>query len=215
MSNIINLVKMSYSNLNSVKKILLITILIFIAISMYDTTFLNMLIGIVVYSTVYQVMAYEDMYEINKLIGYLPVTRKEYVISRYFLGILNVLLGIIVFAITFKLSSAFGIANTENLNFKLMLLVGITSSVLLLSVSIPMILKLGIVKGRFISTFVMFGIIMIPGFIVNDIVEVEGLENILRYINNLGTPIILSILNIIALLISYNVAKGIYFKKSI
>lgn len=60
MKNIINLVKMSYSNLNAVKSILLISIILFIVGSIINPIFLNMLIGIIVYQMTYQVIAYEE-----------------------------------------------------------------------------------------------------------------------------------------------------------
>lgn len=215
MSNIINLVKMSYTNLNSLKKVLLLSLMIFIGLSMYEPVFLNMLIGIFVYSTLYQVMAYEDSYEINKLIGYLPVSRKEYVISRYVLGLINLLIGIVVFTLSYKVSSNLAIGSFENFNYKLTLVSGMTSAVILLSVSIPMVLKLGIVKGRYIATFIMLGIVMAPGFVIKDIVQLEGIEAILKIFTKSNLPFILIVLNVAFLVVSYIISKNIYYRKNI
>lgn len=215
MSNILNLVKMSYTNLNSMKKVLYISMIIFFGGSIYDPTFLNLLLGMFVYTTLYQVMAYEDTYEINKLIGYLPVTRKEYIASRYVLGLTALIVGIAVFTLAFTLSTTIGKGDMTNINYKIMLLTGITSAVFLLSVSIPMVLKFGAVNGRILLTVVTLSIIFIPIILVNDVLDPQGINNLLKLLNSNGITMILTGISLFTLFISYTISNNIFCKKSI
>ena len=105
MNNIINLTKMSFTNLKSVYKQIWYIWIIWIGIAIYNPSFLNILLGMSVLLTVYQVMAYEDHNNINYLISYLPVKRKEYVLSRYLLGIVSILLASILLCIVYFVST--------------------------------------------------------------------------------------------------------------
>lgn len=215
MSNILNLVKMSFTNLNSMKKVLFLSVGIFSVASLYDPTFLNLLIGLFVYTTLYQVMAYEDMYDINKLIGYLPVTRREYIASRYVLGLANILIGIVVYTVIYMISTSIGNGNVENINYKVMLMTGITSAILLLSVSIPIVIKVGVIKGRILCTIVTLSIVMVPAFVINDLIDVGALSEILRLINSNGITMILSGVSLFIMFVSYSISNKIFYKKNI
>ncbi|WP_024621454.1 ABC-2 transporter permease [Metaclostridioides mangenotii] len=98
MNNVMNITKLSYTNLWSMRK-MLVSILIFIPISALNLFILNMIIPITVYNFTYQVMAYEDKDSIDTLISYLPVTKKEYILSRYVLAFINLLIGITFFTL--------------------------------------------------------------------------------------------------------------------
>ena len=72
MNNVINLTKMSFTNLKSVYKQIWYIWIVWIGVAIYNPFFLNILLGMSVLLTVYQVMAYEDNNNIDYLISYLP-----------------------------------------------------------------------------------------------------------------------------------------------
>lgn len=88
MENIINLTKMSLNNLSSIIKTILIVIIVWIGIAMINQAFFNIIFGMGTYLLLMQVMSYEDTYGIDNLIAKLPVSKNEYVISKYVLGII-------------------------------------------------------------------------------------------------------------------------------
>lgn len=215
MNNIINLVKMSYSNFNAVKKTLMLSIGIFAVISIFNPTFLNMLIGMAVYSSVYQVMAYEDTYGIDNLIGYVPVTRDEYVISRYVLSFINIIIGSCICIICYYIASKYSPEQNLILDYRFTLYTGVTSAILLVSVSIPLVLKFGVIESRIISTIILLSIIMVPAFAASSLDETGVLNDIIKKMNEIGMPTIFIILNILIVVISYLISKNVYNKKEI
>ncbi len=60
MNNIINLTKMSFTNLKSVYKQIWFIWIVWIGVAIFNPFFLNMLFGLSILLTLYQVMAYED-----------------------------------------------------------------------------------------------------------------------------------------------------------
>ena len=154
MNNIINLTKMSFLNLKSVYKQISLIWIIWIGVAIFNSFFLNILFGLSILLTLYQVMAYEDSNGIDYLISYLPVKRSEYVISRYLLGIVSFLLSTIVVCIVYFISIK--INTSDQIPMEILLPTGITSAILAISIIIPLVLKFGMNKGRiFISIIVM------------------------------------------------------------
>ena len=215
MKNIINLVKMSYSNLNAVKSILLISITLFIAGSVINPIFLNMLIGIIVYQMTYQVIAYEESYGIDYLISTLPVKKKEYITSRYIFGLTSIIISILIFTITYRFVLNFSSKSYDIIDFKTMLIIGIASSIVLVSVLIPSILKFGIVKGRVFITVVGLSIVMAPASLISAMVEEKDAMIFLSKINEIGIETIFLVLSIIVLIISYIISQNIYKNKQV
>ncbi len=215
MKNIINLVKMSYSNLNAVKSILLISIILFIVGSIINPIFLNMLIGIIVYQMTYQVIAYEESYGIDYLIASLPVTKKEYITSRYIFGLTSTIISILIFTVTYRLVLTFSSKSYDIIDFKTMLTVGIASSIILVSVLIPSILKFGIVKGRVFITIVGLSIVMAPASLISAMAEEKEAMIFLSKINEIGIGTIFLIVSVVVMIISYIISQKIYRNKQV
>ena len=215
MKNIINLVKMSYSNLNAVKSILLISIILFIVGSIINPIFLNMLIGIIVYQMTYQVIAYEESYGIDYLIASLPVTKKEYITSRYIFGLTSTIISILIFTVTYRLVLTFSSKSYDIIDFKTMLTVGIASSIILVSVLIPSILKFGIVKGRVFITIVGLSIVMAPASLISAMAEEKEAMIFLSKINEIGIGTIFLIVSVVVRIISYIISQKIYRNKQV
>lgn len=214
MNNIINLTKMSFTNLKSVYKQIWFIWIVWIGVAIFNPFFLNMLFGLSILLTLYQVMAYEDNNGINYLISFLPVKRSEYVISRYLLGIGSLLLSIIVIYIVHLVSTQ--INPLKEVPIKILLPISITSAILAMSVIIPLVLKFGINKGRVFMSIIIMAIAMAPISIISDISKnPKMIDNIMNIINNIGLPIIVSIINIVMILISICISIKLYQHKEI
>lgn len=214
MNNIINLTKMSFTNLKSVYKQIWFIWIVWIGVAIFNPFFLNMLFGLSILLTLYQVMAYEDNNGINYLISFLPVKRSEYVISRYLLGIGSLLLSIIVIYIVHLVSTQ--INPLKEVPIKILLPISITSAILAMSVIIPLVLKFGINKGRVFMSIIIMVIAIAPISIISDISKnPKMIDNIMNIINNIGLPIIVSIINIVMILISIFISIKLYQHKEI
>ena len=214
MNNIINLTKMSFTNLKSVYKQIWYIWIIWIGIAIYNPSFLNILLGMSVLLTVYQVMAYEDHNNIDYLISYLPVKRNEYVLSRYLLGIVSILLASILLCIVYFVSTK--INPSQVMSLDILLPTSIISAILSMSVIIPLVLKFGINKGRLFMTMIGIVVSTIPVSIMSEISEdPKTLETIMNAINALGIPVITVVTSVIILLISIAISINLYKNKEI
>ena len=214
MNNIINLTKMSFTNLKSVYKQIWYIWIIWIGIAIYNPSFLNILLGMSVLLTVYQVMAYEDHNNINYLISYLPVKRKEYVLSRYLLGIVSILLASILLCIVYFVSTK--INPSQVMSLDILLPTSIISAILSMSVIIPLVLKFGINKGRVFMSIIVILVSTMPLSLMSDISQdSKTLETIMNIINSVGMPLITVVINIIILLVSIGISINLYKNKEI
>ena len=195
MNNIINLTKMSFTNLKSVYKQIWFIWIVWIGVAIFNPFFLNMLFGLSILLTLYQVMAYEDNNGINYLISFLPVKRSEYVISRYLLGIGSLLLSIIVIYIVHLVSTQ--INPLKEVPIKILLPISITSAILAMSVIIMVIAMAPISIISYISK------------------NPKMIDNIMNIINNIGLPIIAILINIVMILISICISIKLYQNKEI
>lgn len=214
MNNIINLTKMSFINLKSVYKQIWFVWVIWIGIALFNPFFLNILLGLSVLLTLYQVMAYEDHNHIDYLIAYLPVKKNEYVISRYLLGIGSLSLSTLVMCIIYFISAQ--INPSQQTPIELLLPTSITSAILAMCVIIPLVLKFGINKGRIFMSIIVMLISTLPMSIVSDISQNPNIiDSVRTVINHLGMPLITVIINIVIILISMVISIKLYKNKEI
>ena len=214
MSNVINLTKMSFTNLKSVYKQIWYIWIIWIGVAIYSPFFLNILLGMSVLLTVYQVMAYEDHNNIDYLISYLPVKRSEYVISRYLFGFISILLSSLLLCIVYFVSIK--INDLQGISLNLLLPTSITSAILSMSVIIPLVLKFGINKGRVFMSIIVILVSTMPLSLMSDISQdSKTLETIMNIINSVGMPLITVVINIIILLVSIGISINLYKNKEI
>lgn len=213
MENIINLTKMSLNNLSSIIKTILIVIIVWIGIAMINQAFFNMIFGMGTYLLLMQVMAYEDTYGIDNLIAELPVSKNEYVISRYVLGIIiSAIFMVLSVLIYYMLNSILEL----NLTLGIFILIGFATSVLAMSVIIPVILKFGINKGRMVVTILTVLIVVVPTGIMTSIWEnKEFMSKIMNVVGNIGVPFILIISSLLILMISIIISFHVYKSKEI
>ena len=214
MTNVINLTKMSFINLKSVYKQIWYIWLVWIGVAIYNPFFLNILLGMSVLLTVYQVMAYEDHNNIDYLISYLPVKRKDYVLSRYLLGIVSILLSSVLLCIVYFISIK--ITSSQEISLDLLLPTSITSAILSMSVIIPLVLKFGINKGRVFMSIIVMVVSTVPVSIMSGISQnSKTIDSIMNLINTLGMPLITVIINVFIILISTVISINLYKNKEI
>jgi len=214
MNNVINLTKMSFTNLKSIYKQIWYIWIVWIGVAIYNPFFLNILLGMSVLLTVYQVMAYEDHNNIDYLISYLPVKRKEYVLSRYLFGIISILLSIILLCIVYFVSLK--INSLGSMALDLLLTTGITSAILSMCVIIPLVLKFGINKGRVFMSIIVMVVSTIPVSLMSGISQdSKTLETIMNIINSFGIPLLTVVINAIILAVSIAISINLYKNKEI
>uniref|UniRef100_UPI00374F386F ABC-2 transporter permease n=1 Tax=Paraclostridium bifermentans TaxID=1490 RepID=UPI00374F386F len=191
MENIINLTKMSLNNLSSIIKTILIVIIVWIGIAMINQAFFNIIFGMGTYLLLMQVMAYEDTYGIDNLIAKLPVSKNEYVISRYVLGII---ISVIFMVLSVLIYSILNSILELDLTLGIFILIGFVTSMLAISVIIPVILKFGINKGRMVITILTVLMVVVPTGIMTSIWDnKEFMYKIMDIAGNIGIPFILII----------------------
>lgn len=213
MNNIINLTKMSFLNLKSVFKQIWLIAAIWIVVSAFNPTFLNMLFGMIIVLTVYQVMAYEDMNGIDNIISVMPVKKKEYVLSRYLMGIIALFISIIIVSIEYFVALKL---NQNLISLDVLLVTGGTVGVIAMCIVIPILLKFGINKGRVVVILIMMVLMMIPSGVIGYLAESpEAMEKTIEMINNVGISLIAFVLNFMVLAISTTISIKIYENKEI
>lgn len=212
MKNIMNLVNLSFNNLLSVKKMPLFIVVAFSLASLVNPTFSVMLMGMITYVTAYQTMAYEDSYGIDYLISYLPVTRNEYVISRYIFCILAIFGSSILCSLIFFISDKISLVKLAGFDYKTILYTGAISSVILVSVLIPVLLYFGMKKGRMAMMFIFVLITIIPSVVIEDS---QTIMNILDNLNKININFLGGAFIIVILFISYFISRFLYEKKEI
>lgn len=213
MNNIMNLTKMSFLNLKSVFKQIWFIAAMWIVVSVFNPTFLNMLFGMVIFLTIYQVIGYEDAYGIDTLVCVLPVKKSEYVFSRYLMGIIALIISIIIVSAEYFVAIKF---NQDLISLDILLVTGITVGIISMSIVIPILLKFGINKGKLIVILIMMVLMMIPSGVIEYLAESpEAMEKTIEMINNVGIPLIAFVLNFVVLAISATISIKIYENKEI
>ncbi|GKZ05058.1 ABC-2 transporter permease [Paraclostridium bifermentans] len=213
MENIINLTKMSLNNLSSIIKTILIVIIVWIGIAMINQAFFNIIFGMGTYLLLMQVMSYEDTYGIDNLIAKLPVSKNEYVISKYVLGII---ISVIFMVLSVLIYSILNSILELDLTLGIFILIGFVTSMLAISVIIPVILKFGINKGRMVITILTVLMVVVPTGIMTSIWDnKEFMYKIMDIAGNIGIPFILIISSILILIISIIISLRVYKSKEI
>ena len=224
MRNVINLTKMSLKNLNAIKKFAIISIFAVVVAVLFvsegtkkmngadeNSVYLLMIINLMAYIFTYMVMAYEEMSNIDILIGYLPVEKKEYIKSRYLLGLSGVLLGVVLFFVVIfarNMVKTGSVVGNMGMSGVLELAgMGIFCAILTISIIIPSHIGFGGTKGRLIA---IIGF-MAPMFAGAAIANVTNLASI----SAVPFSVAIVIGSLVLLLGSYVVAMSAYKRKRI
>lgn len=211
MNNIINLTKLSWNNFLSIKKMTLLIVVAFSVAAFANSQFILMLIGMVTYVIAYQTIAYEESYKINYLISYLPVTKKQYIASRYIFNLLSVFIGCLLFSVIYYICIKLNMPSVENIDYKMNLYVGIISSVTLICILNPVIFYFGVEKGRLAIMLIFMVLVLIPSMAQDS----NLINQIISSITNIKIDFLVPIYVVITIYISYLISKLLYIKKEI
>ena len=211
MNNIINLTKLSWNNFLSIKKMTLLIVVAFSVAAFANSQFILMLIGMVTYVIAYQTIAYEESYKINYLISYLPVTKKQYIASRYIFNLLSVFIGCLLFSVIYYICITLNMPSVENIDYKMNLYIGIISSVTLICILNPVIFYFGVEKGRLAIMLIFMLLVLIPSMAQDS----NLVKEIISRITNIKIDILVPVYVVVTIYISYLISKFLYIKKQI
>ena len=200
------------------RKTLLLFLLVFIAISLMQTTnnsFAYMIIPMITLGfSMFSIasFSYDEMFKVDKFILNLPVNKKEIVISKYIFVIIATILGALV-GVIFSIVLDFVILHRFNNIMETITtgLASIFSLSLIVCIQIPCIYKWGAEKGR-ICFFIIVGILIGLILILFNVVEKLGINISLEMIVS-NISIIFIALTIISYVISYFVSRKVYINK--
>lgn len=212
MNNVVNLTKNYIETVSAMKKEVILVIVFSLVIGIFDPRFIVYGVGVSVSFLLNQVLSYEDISGIDFLIAVLPIKKKEYVISRYICGFIVTIIATLL--VTLSYFAVYLINKTEMmLPYSYFLVVSIISSIIIISVNIPVFLKYGTLKSRYISTLLNLSGVFLP------MLMIEGLSrfNILSGI--ISNPIILVLslllLGFIIVCVSYFISIKLYEGKEV
>lgn len=212
MKNIMNLVKLSFNNFMAIKNIAMFILICFVISSIFNPQFGLILIGLGTYVISYQTMAYEDSYGIDYLICNLPVTRKQYVISRYIFSIVALILACLLYTLVYYISFKFNLATELSMGYKTNLLIGIFSALNLISVTVPVLLYFGMKKGRMAIILVFMVFVGMPSAVFND---AQQMMWIIDKINEMNITLVSALFSFVLMIISYIISNYLYANKQI
>lgn len=221
MKNIKGLILKDLLNLNHYKATLIITIIIFSAISISQKDYANflpgmiiMMIGMIALST----FSYDELSKTDKFILTLPTNRKEIVKAKYILVIsLTVIGAILAFIINLVISYFVFKESPDILNNLISILGGLFGVSLIQCIQIPSIYKWGVEKGRVQMFIVIAVIILLFGGIVL-LTKNMNINFNINFSNNIWITLGISLLILVAIVIyfiSYKISCKIYNKKEL
>lgn len=208
MRNIMNLVNLSFNNFLSIKKTALLAIISFGCASLVNVSFLSILCGLITYTVAYQTMAYEDVYGIDYMISHLPVTKNQYIISRYVYSILVNIVAILLTSTIYFIGTMTTLLDLNGIDYKMILYLGIISMVILTSILIPVTLYFGTKKGRLINIIIYVLIFM---FCYSSI----GNAKLSVILSEINLDFILLVVSVFMIVISYLITCVLYKKKEL
>lgn len=210
MSNSMKLVKMSYMNMMKNSKIFVFSAMFFVIGGLFNDMILGGIIGAIVCQFTQGITAYEDAYGIDYLISCLPIKRKDFVKSRYYMLFINLIIGIIIFTITYNVAK---LKLDIPIDYWTMLIGATLLPMIGVSTLIPCLLKYGATKGRMLGIIIIVLSINAPMIFVNIVNEESRIVELISTLTQ--NQIILGVASISMLLvyISYIISLKIYNNK--
>ena len=209
MNNLVNLLKLQFNSLFAIKKNL-IFILVFGSIFAFtQPTMITFAGAMYLMLASYSVIFYEERSKMNYLIYSLPITIKEYIVSRYIYCLINTLIATFISSILLIIITVVGFNISNNISLYEVSLSTAIIGIFFTAVLMPATLLLGFEKGRYILVF----IAVFPICFSAALVEIISKINV-----NLSTSTlsILGILiSIIVLLASFFITSNIFSKKEV
>lgn len=201
MKKIMNLVKLQFINIYSVRKSLLMIVLLGIFIALTNKNMLSYIGGLYIMITCYTTAAYEEKSKMDYLIKSLPINSKDFILSKIIFVMINTVIAIIL---TYILSIV-TLSNPDNL--KVAVITVLLMGVLTMTIIIPMALIFGFQKGKIF----MIILLMIPLSVSMEIMDLIPTS----FLTNLKLGVVGVIFSIIMILVSFFVTTELYSKKEL
>lgn len=207
MKNIINLVKLQYSSMYSIKKYLFTIVAISLIMTIVNNNFIIVACGILTMALTYSTTFYEDKSKIGYLIYSLPVKAKDFILAKYIYGYLNTILIMIFSSMLFLLLNKFNIGIFKELTLGSLLVATFFVGFIIIVLVLPFVLILGFEKGRLIIVFLA----------VMPVCFSQSLIQYLKPISFDPTIVLTSIILLVFVftLISYVITSKLYSRKDI
>ena len=210
MNNLVNLLKLQFNSLFTIKKNLIFILIFGTIFSLTQPTMITFAGAMYLMLASYSVIFYEERSKMNYLIYSLPVTTKEYIFSRYIYCLINTLIAILISVILSVIITVVDFTNISNtMPLYAVSLVTAIIGVFFTAVLMPATLLLGFEKGRYILIF----IAIFPITFSSTLVEIIPEINI-----NLSTPtlsILVLLISIAVLLASFFITNNRFAKKEV
>lgn len=210
MKNLINLLKLQYNSLFALKKSLLILVVMAIFFAVFQPFMIVFAGAMFLMISCYSLVFYEEKSKMNYLIYSLPITTREYILSKYIFGLLNTIISIGISILLASIIKFIGYSSDVNsMPIYAIALSTLSIGIFFLAIVQPAALLLGTEKGRYILVF----LAVLP------ITFSTSLVQLLPQINITLSPVILGILLtlivITLLLVSYFITCNMFAKKEV
>ncbi len=208
MSAVLKLMKVDLIKLMNLKRYMVIFLLAPVVLTFFGPQMLPLGYVISVYGLIYGQSAYDEQSRAGYFYGTIPVSRGQVVLSRYLYSVVVIvgisLLELIIIPLSIRLMNN-GVAlqtMTQALVSSILL------SVVFVSVTVPIVLMLGVTKSR----FVIFGIYFVLIFIAQGLMFLPQQLSPL-FASALKSPLVLTVASLLLLFLSYLVCDSLYKKK--
>ncbi|MEG0295692.1 MAG: ABC-2 transporter permease [Clostridium sp.] len=214
MNSVISLIKQNILTIIGLKRNLLIIVMFSF---LYPLLFPDLLLFtsvIIPYTLLINLFSMEEKNKSQYLISTLPIKKESYVVAKYLLAgaiiIVNVLVSLFM---NYILSMGIGMNNPKGYEPIFILIVGIMFPVVLVSIGVPILIKIGAVKGQIIM---LVSVGAICG-VVGGVLGASGVlsSNVILNLDKITLIILVLGICLILILTSYFISLNIYNKKEV
>lgn len=160
--------KDAYVLWRQMKTFLVILVLLSIAGGVFNSVFLVAWCSMLPFTAV----AYDERSHWNQLAAMMPYSRRDLVLSKYVLGWLCMAAAVVLSGAIQVISSSLGRGRLDLLTLGLSFLGGMVS----LAITLPVVLRFGVEKGRLGFLVIIFGVALLAGFIADQAEKLPSLR---------------------------------------
>lgn len=214
MNNKVNLIKLHYSSIFSLKKpaLVVLALAIVVSISNVDGSMLTFGAGLIIMILNYNTLAYEDYSKLNFLIYSLPVKAEEYILSKYIFGGINLIIAIIFSDLMYIILNMLDIISSKNIPMLTLNISIIVMGMFVIDILVPIAIIVGFNKARIILLLLAIVPVCFSSTIVSILSKLPPLNfNISDGMVEAGAIIF----GIVLTTISYFITANLYKKKEI
>lgn len=209
MENILNLIKLHYNTVFSMKKYSIAMLFMIIFMPICNNSFIVFGSALIVLWLNYSLLAYEDKSKVNYLIYSLPVTTKEYILSKYIFGFINIAIAFIYSDIIYFIFDKLNRINTTEITLDILNISVVCSGLFIVIVVAPIALVVGVNKGRLALIF----LALVPVCFSQNLMIL--IQNISSNISESMLKILMLLVGVIGTVLSYLITCNLYSKKDI